>query len=231
MLAHTVPTPRPSPAPIDCGLIQDRGPVGAPLSDLLPGVGVRMTYSRDEELFGEGERADFVYRVVSGAVRTYRVLGDGRRQISDFLLPGDMLGLEAGAEHRMGAESIGSSVLMVVRRSSLAALAANDRTVAGQIWAKTVHDLQRAQDHMLLLGRQGACERVCAFLLDLSSRMPPGRDLELPMSRQDIADYLGLTIETVSRTFTQLQGAGWIELPALRRIVLTNRAAIARVCG
>jgi CRP/FNR family nitrogen fixation transcriptional regulator len=84
---------------------------------------------------------------------------------------------------------------------------------------------------MLLLGRQGACERLCVFLLDLAERLPKGEAMTLPMSRQDMADYLGLTIETVSRTLTQLQGAGWIELPAIRRIVLSNRAAIRRVCN
>lgn len=232
MLAQSLAPASTAPAFMACGLIEGRAPlpVGQAITQAFPPLGVQMTYARDEEIFGEGEPAGFVYRVLSGAVRTYRVLSDGRRQIGDFLLPGDMLGLEAGLDHRLSAESVGASVLMVVRRSSLATLAADDRAVAGQIWAMTVHNLQRAQDHMLLLGRQSACERVCAFLLDLAERLPDGPELELPMSRQDIADYLGLTIETVSRTFTQLQASGWIRLASLRRVVLSDRAAMARVC-
>ena len=163
-------------------------------------------------------------------MRSYRVLNDGRRQISEFHLVGDVFGLEAGADHRMGAEAIGATVLMVVRRRTLADLAGEDRSIAGQIWSMTLQNLQRAQDHMLLLGRQSACERVCAFLLDLAERLGQGPTLTLPMSRQDMADYLGLTIETVSRSLTQLQGWGWIVLPSTRCVVLSNRAAISRLC-
>jgi len=196
----------------------------------LPMPGVRMTFARGEEIFGDGEPADHVYRVISGAVRTYRMLSDGRRLISDFHLVGDFFGLEMGQEHRIGAEAIGDTEVLAVRRSTLNRRAAEDCDLSSQVWRLTADSLERTREHALLLGRQGACERVCAFLLDLADRLDQPADLTLPMSRQDMADYLGLTIETVSRTLTQLQAWNWIALPAVRRIVFTDRAAMHRLC-
>jgi CRP/FNR family nitrogen fixation transcriptional regulator len=189
-------------------------------------AGVRMHYERDEEIFGEGEPSRNVYRVVSGSVRTYRVLSDGRRQIVEFHLAGDVFGLDGDLTHHLGAEAVGETTLQVIRRSVFL----NDQT-NGQLSAlgALLKKFQRAQDHMLLLGRHTACERLSAFLLDFRNRTGSA-EIELPMSRQDIADYLGLTIETVSRTMTQLAGAGLIDLVSCRRIVLRNVAALDRIC-
>ena len=205
--------------------------VASPAKPAFPWIGVRTRFARGQEVFSEGDRAEAVYLVVSGAVRTYRVLNGGRRQICDFLLPGDMQGLEASPHHRLSAESIGASVLLVASRKSHAQLMGANPKVAEQMLDIAVRSLRRTQDHMLILGRQSARERVCAFLLDLAERLTEAGEVELPMSRQDIADYLGMTVETVSRTFTQLRGAGWIRLVSLRRVALTNRAALARACG
>jgi CRP/FNR family nitrogen fixation transcriptional regulator len=186
--------------------------------------GVRMNYGRDEEIFGEGEASRYVYRVISGAVRTYRVLSDGRRQIVEFHTPGDIFGLDGESRHALGAEAVGETVLQVMRRDAFL----NERGADAAIQA-LLKKFHRAQAHMLLLGRHTACERVAAFLLDFRKRA--GADvLDLPMSRQDIADYLGLTIETVSRTFTQLQAARQIDLVSCRRVVLRNRQALERIC-
>lgn len=187
--------------------------------------GVRMHYEGGEEIFGEGEGARNVYRVLSGAVRTYRVLADGRRQIVEFHLAGDVFGLEGDQRHTLSAESIGETTLQVIRRSAFLSDRADG---VGAAVAALLKKYQRAQDHMMLLGRHTACERLCAFLLDFQQRT--GQVLiDLPMSRQDIADYLGLTIETVSRTLTQLQGSGLIELVSCRRIALRNAAALDRI--
>jgi CRP/FNR family nitrogen fixation transcriptional regulator len=97
------------------------------------------------------------------------------------------------------------------------------------MWARTAEKLQQAEGHMLLLGRKTAEERVASFLLEMSERIHNASMVELPMSRQDIADYLGLTIETVSRTFTQLESKATIELPTSRRIALRNRSALQRL--
>lgn len=191
-------------------------------------MGAPMSFARNAEIYGEGEAADYLYKVVSGTVRTYKVLADGRRQIGGFYLPGDIFGLETGDEHGFSAEAITECKVLVTRRSALIALAAKDHDVARQLWTLTSNELRRAQDHILLLIKS-AQERVAAFLLEMAKRGCADNAVELPMSRQDIADYLGLTIETVSRTFTHLENAAAIELPSSRRIVLRNRGALSRL--
>lgn len=191
-------------------------------------MGARMPFARNEEIYGEGEPAEYLYKVVSGTVRTYKVLDDGRRQIGAFHLPGDIFGLEAGDEHAFSAEAISPSVVLVIKRSAVITRAARDSDIAHQLWKLTASELHRTQSHILLLIKS-AQERVAGFLLEMATRSPAGNAVDLPMSRQDIADYLGLTIETISRTLTQLENAAAIALPTSRRIVLCNRSALNRL--
>ncbi|HVY33193.1 MAG TPA: helix-turn-helix domain-containing protein [Caulobacteraceae bacterium] len=201
------------------GVLFDSGPE--------PGSGgVKIRYAREEEIFGEGEPAEYVYKVLSGAVRTYRILRDGRRQIDEFHFAGGYFGIEAGTEHRTTAEAMADCTVLVARRFSAEDLAGQRGDVARQLFQLTIAGLQRSQDHVVLLGRKSACERVASLLLDLSDRSGNADTLDIPMSRQDMADYLGLTIETVSRTLTQLQSDGVIEIPTTRRIVLSDRAML-----
>ncbi len=192
-------------------------------------LGAPMHFERNVEIYGEGEPAEYFYHVVTGAVRTYKVLQDGRRQIGSFQLPGDFFGLEAGAQHGFSAEAIIDSTVRVAKRSVIVAMAARDSDIAADLWTSTAGGLRAAQDHMLLLGRKNAEERVATFLLDMARREFTEQLVELPMSRQDIADYLGLTIETVSRTLTQLEGKAAIELSSSRRIVLRSRSSLQRL--
>ncbi len=189
-------------------------------------MGAPMKFCRNREIYGEGEPADYVYMVVSGAVRITKLLSDGRRQIGAFHLPGDAFGLDPRGEHRFAAEAIEDTVVLIVKRTALENLAERDSQIARELWSITARDLQRAQDHMLLLGRKTAQERIAAFLLEMATRARSGNLVELPMSRQDIADYLGLTIETVSRTLTQLENSAAIGLATSRRIQLRDRAAL-----
>lgn len=198
------------------------------LLDSIALLGAPMTFGRNEEIFGENEPAAYVYKVVSGTVRAYKILTDGRRQIGAFHLPGDVFGLEAGERHTFSAEAIGEATVLVVRRSMVTALAQRDGDVANQLWILTARELHRVQEHMLLLIRN-AQERVAAFLLEMAGRVPAADAIDLPMSRQDIADYLGLTIETVSRTLTQLEATAAIALPSSRRVVLRDRRALDRL--
>ena len=204
---------------------------GNPIADSIELMGVRMSYARNTEIYGEGEPADYLYKVMSGAVRVSKLLDDGRRQVTAFHLPGEIFGLELGKEHRFSAEAISESSILVVKRSTVLALAGRDGEVARQLWTLTADALQRVQDHMLVLGCMNAKERVANFLLQLAKRVSSGNEVELPMPRQDIADYLGLTIETVSRTMTQLENDATITLPTSRHIVLRNRAALSRLNG
>jgi CRP-like cAMP-binding protein len=217
---HTSLPPRPAPAPARTGTQS--------LVGTIEMMGAAMSFGRNEEIYGEGEPADYIYQVVSGTVRTCKLLTDGRRQIAAFHMAGDMFGLELGDEHSVTAEAIGEATVLVVKRSAILALAQRDNAVARELWAMTARELQRVQDHMLLLIKS-AQERVAAFLLEMAVRTPSGNGVELPMSRQDIADYLGLTIETVSRTLTHLESNATIELPTSRHIVLRNRGALVRL--
>jgi CRP/FNR family transcriptional regulator, nitrogen fixation regulation protein len=191
-------------------------------------TGLQMVLGKGEELFAEGDEAEFFYQVVSGAIRSYKLLSDGRRQIDAFHLRGDIFGLEAGSEHRFSAEAIGEATVIAYRRSRLGALIQDDAAFRDRIMTATLHSLERAQDHMLLLGRKTAQEKMATFLLDMAERLSKDDEhFELPMLRSDIADHLGLTIETVSRTLTQFARSGLIRLlPAGRSIGLCNKMAL-----
>jgi CRP/FNR family nitrogen fixation transcriptional regulator len=200
------------------GTIETLGPVRA--------------FAKDAEIYAEGDRAVFFYKVLSGAVRTCKLLSDGRRQIDAFHLPGDIFGLEARDEHRFCAEAVSDAHVVVYRRSSLESLASTDAQFARQIVSVMMGRLAQAQEHTLLLGRKTALERIATFLLDMAERASADADaIALPMLRSDIADYLGLTIETVSRTLTQLEREAVIELAGCRRIVLRDKAALRRLNG
>lgn len=193
-------------------------------------MGAPMRFGRNEEVYGEDEPAEFLYQIVTGAVRTYRMLDDGRRQVVAFYVPGDIFGVEAGQVHLTSAEAISDSQVLVVKRASVMARAEHERELSRQLWTMTVRELQRVQHHSLVL-IESAEERVAGFLLEMAGRCASGAAIELPMSRQDIADYLGLTIETVSRTFTQFVQSGVIALETSRRIQLRNRAALSQRNG
>ena len=200
----------------------------APLSHTL-NLGTPVSYRRNTEIFGEKEPADYAYRVISGSVRTYKILDDGRRQIGGFHLPGDIFGLlEFGDEHTFSADAITDTTVLVVKCKTLAVLAGRHPAIARELFTFTGRELRRVQDHVLLLVKT-AQERVAGFLLEMAERTCAGNVVDLPMSRQDIADYLGLTIETVSRTLTGLESAAAIEVSTARRIVLRNRSALRRL--
>jgi len=200
------------------------------LRDSINVMGATVPYSRNTEIFGENESADYVYKVLAGAVRTYKVFADGRRQIGGFYLPGDVFGLETDDCHTFSAEAINDAKILVVKRTALMALAIRDNEVARELWSMMGQEMRRVQDHILLLIKS-AKERVVGFLLEMAERVPSGNNIELPMTRQDIADYLGLTMETVSRTLTDLQTGASIKLASARRIVLQDRGALRRICG
>lgn len=199
----------------------------APLSadGALDLIGAPIVYSRNEEVFGEGEPAVYVYKIRSGCVRTYTSLCDGRRQIGAFYLPGDIFGLEARGEHGVSAEAIVNSRVRIVKKTLMMSIAAGDIAMTHHLLDLTTLELQRTQTHNSLL-LKGAKARVVGFLLDLAERENSQSDIDLPMSSQDIADYLGLSIETVSRTLSRLESAAAIALPTTRRVILLDRSKL-----
>jgi CRP/FNR family nitrogen fixation transcriptional regulator len=184
------------------------------ITGLMGRMGVRLTFAKGEEIFGQEEDADMIYFLVSGAVRTTRLLADGRRQIGNFYYPQELVALETGPTHRFGADALIDSVLQVLKRSSLRAVNA-DGELDRAIWEATRRELERTQDHVMVLGRKTACEKVATFLNDLARRHDD-EDVDVPMRRQDMADYLGLTIETVCRMVTQLQEAEIVKFAGSR---------------
>jgi CRP/FNR family nitrogen fixation transcriptional regulator len=204
--------------------------VGESEASLFVGVtgltGASFSYRKDEEIYGEGEDAEYLYRVVEGAVRTYKLMRDGRRQIGEFHLAGDFFGLDIGERHRLSAEAVKDSKLLIFRRRQVEALAAGNPQAAHELWLITANHLRHAEEHMLLLGRKTALERLAAFLLEMDGRNGASGSVELPMLRRDIADYLGLTLETVSRSFSELQSEGAVELDGARHVMLSNRAML-----
>jgi len=190
---------------------------------------VATNYRKGVEIYGEKEPADYVYQVASGAVRTYKLLSDGRRQIGAFHLIGDIFGLENSEVHRFTAEAIVDTTLRLVKRRSLESVAEHDVLVANDLLNLTTNNLQHAEDHMLLLGRKTALERVAAFLLEMDRRLTAADIIALPMCRRDIADYLGLTLETVSRALSNLHARGILGFldPSQRQIALLDRQQLA----
>ncbi|MDQ0465980.1 CRP/FNR family nitrogen fixation transcriptional regulator [Caulobacter ginsengisoli] len=198
-------------------------------TEALSRMGLRLRIAKDEEIYGQDEDADLIYRVVSGAVRTTSLLRDGRRQIGEFYYAGEVFGIEPGQSHRFSAEALCDCEVVAVKASALKA-AVGEAAFDRMVWRATSRELDRAQEHVLLLGRKTASERVASFLMDMAER---GRAeaVVLPMGRQDMADYLGLTIETVSRTLTQLQNRLVVEFAGLRQFRVNDLGALSRMAA
>ena len=183
-----------------------------------------------DPLFDEGEEAVSVFNVTAGTVKIYKLLPDGRRQVTGFLFPGDFLGLANSAIYAFSAEAVTPATVCRFPRKKLEALMERFPEVERQLLGRATHELAVAQEQMLLLGRKTAKERIASFLLMLSRaalrRGQKENPVTVPMSRTDIGDYLGLTTETVSRTFTQLKKSGMIVLQTGGRVELAQKAAL-----
>jgi CRP/FNR family nitrogen fixation transcriptional regulator len=192
-------------------------------------IGSRRSFARNEEIFAEGDPADCWYQVISGAVRLCKLLADGRRHIAEFFFGGDCFGLDNMAERLFAAEAVGDVIVMRYPRRATERLIDKNPNLARGLRDMTLHDLANAQIRMLMLGRMSAPERVATFILDMFDRRDARRALDLPMSRNDIADYLGLTIETVCRVMSGFRRSGAIGIPTPHRIELRDRAALAAI--
>jgi CRP/FNR family transcriptional regulator, nitrogen fixation regulation protein len=188
-------------------------------------------YQRGTEIFGEAEPADYVYQIASGAVRTFKLLPDGRRQIAAFYLPGDIFGIEIGDAYRFTADAIVDTTVCIAKRRSIFGEGAEE-DISATVLKQLARNLHHTENHLTLLGRQTALEKLAAFLTEMDERLQSPNVMILPMTRRDIADYLGLTIETVSRTFSVLQGMGILGVQrgqSHRNIVLHRRSKLAQL--
>jgi CRP/FNR family nitrogen fixation transcriptional regulator len=212
------PLARPKYDQRPCGLI---ALVGSSTPEVAP-----IGFERNACVYREGDPVGRLYKIVVGAVRC-RVLADGRRQIGAFYLPGDIFGLETEAEHLFSAEAVVDSQVLIVKSLTFS-FEQCDFQEASQTWELICRELRCIRDRVLLLGKT-AHERVASFLLEMAERTGSSDEVELPMSRKDIADYLGLTLETVSRMLSQLESKTAIAVAGSKRIVLRKLAALHRL--
>ncbi len=184
-----------------------------------------------QEIHGQGEPAERIYEVQRGAVRSYKILSDGRRQICAFHLQHDIFGWENGPHYRFTADAIVDTIVRVIKRQTLEVVAATDVHVTHNLLNLATKSLEHAENQMMLLGRKNSREKVAAFLLEMDSRLSVTGVLDLPMTRRDIADYLGLTIETVSRELSRLCACGILVFSesSQRRVVLVDRDRLHRL--
>lgn len=189
----------------------------------LQGAGSVMQFARDREIFAEGADGALLFRVLFGQVRTCKSFSDGRRQIDAFHGPGDVFGFEAGALQSLSAEAVSDCTVIAYRWRGPGA---GDAALSAQLFAHAVSSLARAQRHSCLLGRCTASEKVAAFLLEQAECSADHHVVTLAMTRHDIADYLGLTTETVSRTLSQFERAALIEATNPRHIHLRDPAGL-----
>jgi CRP/FNR family transcriptional regulator len=188
-----------------------------------------------EFLFAEGDAISHLYRIETGAIALYKVLADGRRQVMGFAYPGDLIGLGVEGEHVMNAQAIKPTRVRCLPVASLRQFAARDPMLGFKLYESLARELAATRDLLMTTGQRSAVERVAGFLLAFSRRnVRNGRDpanFELPMTRTDIGDFLGLTIETVSRTFTKLKLLGVIELPHCNQVRVLDIDELERLAN
>lgn len=194
-----------------------------------PIKGLVSHFAQGREIYGEGGEANLFFKVAAGVVRTCLYSHDGRRQIDAFYVASQVFGLEASLEYQLSAEAASDCTLISYRRRSLEKLAANNDAVSRQLISYAMRSMARSQHHSLLLGRGTAVEKVSAFLMEWAQHSPGAQIVALPLTRRDIADYLGLTLETVSRVFSQLSRSGVVELQTARQIRVKDPVALGEL--
>ena len=195
-------------------------------------AGPSISYEAGDTVVFEGDRAANAYSLTSGLLRLSKLLPDGRRQIAGFLFPGDFLGITMEEEHAFTAEAVAPSTLCRFPRNHFDSFVEKHPELERRLYAVAAHELAAARQQLVLLGRKTATERVASFLLMLASRCPShdgGDEVELPMSRTDIADYLGLRIETVSREISALKAARVIRLTGRQSFRVVDRKRLQQL--
>ena len=190
-----------------------------------------LPFEGGQEVVGEGDPTENFFLVMRGMFRAVKFTRDGRRQVFAFYMPGDICGLEPDESHKLTIEAVDSSAMAILPRSACRIRMNDDPRLNAALFDGATRALTLSIDHMMMIGRSSAEERLAWFLTMLSGRYPNARLLDLAMQRQDIADYLGLTIETVSRTFTLFRDRGFLKLPRKRRVEILRPEALARLAA
>lgn len=202
------------------------GPLGlaAPAVATTEPAGIVASFTDGQRIYSDGQRASRIYEVEHGAVRVCHTLADGRRQILAFHLPGEWFGFEANSVHRFSAEAIGNTSIRGTRLTG-------GGDPPSSLFSPLLHNLVLAEQHQLVIARSCACERVAAFLIEMAERQGRPASLTLMMSRTDIADYLGLTNETVSRSFSKLKARGIVRLHGISGVEIAKWSTLMELCA
>ena len=195
----------------------------------LERIGARMRFSRDQQIYAEGDQGTCWFKVISGTVRISKLLADGRRHITEFCFAGDSFGFDAFEERVFSAEAVTDATVLRLPRGATERLIEEDPVFARHLRGEMLRSLDAAQHRLFLLGRMTACERVAAFLVELSERHDTRHRVDLPMSRCDIADHLGLTVETVCRVLSDFKRRRLIAAPNAHRMEFLDREALAAI--
>ena len=208
--------------------------------DALNAIGRRRSLTAGEQLLWEGDEAVLVANVVEGVLKLSSHTADGKQQILGLVYPSDFIGRPFGDTTPYGVEALTDALVCVFHREDFDRFAREHPRLEHKLLERTLSELDRTRRWMLLLGRMTAEQRVAAFLLELADRLPVSpceapstarTQITLPLSRQQIADVLGLTIETVSRHLTRLKTDGLIDLPSRRELRIRDRAELAALAG
>lgn len=229
-LAELAKSPSPSPIWPVAGQLTTRSPAG-PDEEALRRIGSKIRYGRGEIIFNEGDPAEFAYKVLNGVVRLCKHLSDGRRQIAQFLLPGDFFSFMELSQHSFTAEAVSDVTLACYPQRQFERVVEERpglRRRFAMLLSKRIHD---SQNHLVILGRQMAKEKLASFLLMLVQRQgeDAGAPIDVQMSRQDIADYLGLTIETVCRVLSDMKRSRVIDIPNVHQLTIRNRDVLGDI--
>jgi CRP/FNR family transcriptional regulator len=212
--------------PAGCAVEQGLGGIG---------LGVTLTAAAGQTIVVEGDPLNHYYRILSGTVRLYNAVSDGRRQVLDFLGSDECFGLTGLDRFAYSVEAISPVTIVRYPRQRLDAVVEQSPELAARLFRQACIELGQAQRQMLLLGRKSADEKIASFLLEMAERQAglgrPSDILDLPMSRQDIADHLGLTIETVSRTISRFKRSGVIVLTGRQHVILKDMARLRRLAA
>lgn len=191
-------------------------------------LGTDVSFATNAVFYDEGDSSTYLYRIVTGVARSFRMTVEGRRQIIAFYVPGDLFGFEVGDTRTLSAEAVTNMHVRMIKRTSVIGMVVRDDDIAKQVWLGVNREIRRSQEHIL----QFSCParaRVASFLLEMARRIPTASDEALLIPRRDIADYLGLRIETVSRTMVRLAQLGIIALTDNRKITIRKPAILERM--
>jgi CRP/FNR family nitrogen fixation transcriptional regulator len=197
---------------------------------ILRAAGPVLHYLQGRGIYREGDTAEHFLKMLSGMVRICKFMDDGRRQIDAFYTAGDVFGYEMEAAHRFSAEAVSDCTVVAYRWRREERLVANAEGALHQLFPYAMRGMARAQDHAQLLGHASALEKLAGFLVEMSAAPAPGRVIVLEMSRQDVGDYLGLTVETISRTLAKMKREAIIEIPSAREIRIMDAVRLKQLC-